>query len=151
MYQRDKESTTKPMKRNINIVNQFVKDSIPNTNQVDVSNIGNLVNYSVDSIICNILEYIDDTEFEAMVSDLLGKIREGGNVIIKFVNFKKIFITYINQQSSGSEVFDFLKNKKNILSPDKIINVLNRHHFMILKIDQQDNEFIIMAQRAENR
>ena len=80
------------MKRNINIVNQFVKDSIPNTNQVDVSNIGSLVNYSIDSVICNILEYVDDAEFEGLISDLLEKIREGGNIIMKFVNFKKIFI-----------------------------------------------------------
>jgi len=139
------------MKRNINIVNQFVKDSIPNTNQVDVSNIGSLVNYSIDSVICNILEYVDDAEFEGLISDLLEKIREGGNIIMKFVNFKKIFIAYVNQQASGSEVFGFLKNKKNILSPDKLINALNRHDFMILKIDQQDNEFIVMAQRAKNR
>ena len=139
------------MKRNINVVNQFVKDSIPNTNQVDVSNIGNLVNYSVDSVICNVLEYVDDAEFEGLIADLLEKIREGGNIIMKFINFKKIFIAYINQQSSGSEVFSCLKNKKNILSPDKLINILNRHDFMILKLDQQDNEFIVMAQRTKNR
>jgi len=139
------------MKRNINITNQFIKDSIPNTSQVDISNIDSLVNHSVDSIICNVLEYITDSDFEELVSDLLNKIREEGKVIIKCVNFKKIFIAYINQQISGSEVFDFLKNKKNILSPDKIINTLNKYDFMILKIDQQENEFIVMAQRAKNR
>jgi len=139
------------MKRNINIVNQFVKDSIPNTDQVNSENIDSLVNYSIDSVICGTLEYIKDSEFEPYLLSLLEKIREEGNIIIKFVNFKKLFIEYINQQISGSKVFNSLENKRNMLSPDKVVNILNKNSFMILKIDQHEDHFIIMAQRTNNR
>jgi hypothetical protein len=139
------------MKRNINITNQFIKDIIPNTSSVDVSNINSLVNYSVDSIICGILEYIDDTEFNSFVPSLLEKMRDEGNIIIKFVNFKKLFIEYVNQQTSSSQVFQYLTNKKNILCPDKVINILNENGFMILKMDQNENYFTIMAQRTPKR
>jgi cyclopropane fatty-acyl-phospholipid synthase-like methyltransferase len=151
MSQTNKESTSATMKRNINITNQFVKDSIPNTTPVDVSNINSLVNYSVDSIICGMLEYVDDKEFEAFITSLLEKIRNEGNIIIKFVNLKKLFIEYINQQIPSSEVFKYLTNKKNILCPDRIINILNQNSFMILKMDQNENYFTIMAQRTPKR
>ena len=139
------------MKRNINITNQFVKDSIPNTTSIDISNIDSLVNYSVDSIICGILEYIDDAQFENFIASLLEKIRNEGNVIIKFVNFKKLFIEYVNQQTPSAQVFKYLLNKKNILSPDKVINVLNQNNFMIVKMDQNENYFTIIAQRTPKR
>jgi hypothetical protein len=139
------------MKRNINIINQFVKDSIPNTDQISIDNIDSLVNYSVDSIICGTLEYVNDSEFESSLLVLLEKIRDEGNIIIKFVNFKKLFIEYINQQVSGAKIFNDLANKKNILSPDKVVNILNKNSFMILKIDQNEDHFIIMAQRIKNR
>ena len=139
------------MKRNINITNQFVKDIIPNTSSVDISNINSLVNYSVDSIICGVLEYIEDTEWELFVTSLLEKMRNEGSIIIKFVNFKKLFIEYVNQQISSAQVFQYLINKKNMLCPDKIINILNQNGFMILKMDQNENHFTIMAQRTPQR
>ena len=151
MSQTNQESTATTMKRNINITNQFIKDSIPNTTPVDVSNINSLVNYSVDSIICGMLEYVDDNEFETFITSLLEKIRNEGNIIIKFVNLKKLFIEYINQQIPSSEVFKYLTNKKNILCPDKLINILNQNSFMILKMDQNENHFTIMAQRTPKR
>jgi len=139
------------MKRNINITNEFVKDTIPNTSSVDISNIDNLVNYSVDSIICGVLEYIEDNECELFVTSLLEKMRNEGNIIIKFVNFKKLFIEYINQQISSAKVFQYLRNKKNMLCPDKVINILNQNGFMILKMDQNENYFTIMSQRTPQR
>jgi len=139
------------MKRNINITNQFVKESIPQTNQVDITNIHSLVNYSVDSIVCNVLEYIDENELESFMASIIEKIRDNGRLVIKFVNFKKVFIEHINQKTSGAEIFSRLINKKNILSLDKIINLLNIHGLMVLKVDQDNTQFSVLAQRTNQK
>ena len=147
----NQESTSSTMKRNVNITNQFVKNNILNTDSVDASNIHSLVNYSIDSIVCGMLEYVDDAEFEPAITSMLEKIRNEGNIIIKFINFKKLFIEYINQQISSSQLFTHLTNKKNILCPDKVVNILNKNNFVILKMDQNENYFTIMAQRTPKR
>lgn len=139
------------MKRHINITNQFFQESIPNTSQVDIANIDSLVNYSIDSIVCNVLEYIDDNKLQPFLISVIEKIRDNGKIVIKFVNFKKLFIEHINQQTGGAEIFSQLTNKKNILSLDKIINLLNINGLMVLKVDQDNNQFSILAQRTNQR
>jgi hypothetical protein len=135
------------MKRNIHITNQFDQKSFAESSPVAIENINTIVNYSVDNIICRVIEYIPEKDFEPFLGAMLSKLRDNGSVTFIFTDLKTIFIEYINQKVSSSLVFESLKNKQNIVSIDKIISVLNQFSLIVSKIDKNQNQIILIAHK----
>lgn len=123
------------MKRNICIVNDNSNNLTSSIESVHISNIQNLINCSVDYIVCYVLEYIDPNQCDATIRLLLEKLRPNGYMLIAFTDFKFLCEKYSKSQLSDK---DFLQNalgKTNILSIEKITACVNPEKFTVSKID----------------
>lgn len=140
------------MKRNIHIINQFNQQSFPDSSPVALENLNSVVNYSIDNIICPVMEYVTDNEFESVMSSMISKIRDNGSITLVFHDMNTLFNEYLCQKIKSTEIFGALNHKKNILSKDKIINVLSKYGLIVSKIDGNANHIIIIAHKnVDNR
>lgn len=134
------------MKRVINLIADGARISIPNTDSVDISKINDIVNYSVDSIFCYIFEYLKPDDFLAVFNTSLKKLRPDGGLMIRFTNFKKLCDLYQKDEISNKDLLNFIENKKNILSIDQIISLLD-NQFVLNRLDYIDNYILMIIQR----
>jgi len=134
------------MKRTINIFTDIARVHIPNTDSVDLSRINDIVNCSTDTIFSYILEYVGPEHLVKIISLLLEKLRPEGNLILRFANIKKICELYVKNEITDKDLLTFVENKKNILSIDQIMSIMN-DKFTIVKIDYIDNHIVIIIQR----
>lgn len=113
------------MKRIIYITNDRVANGVPNTESVHIKDIGNIVNCSVDSIICYVLEFVLPQDFENHLKTMLEKLRPNGFLLIAFTDFKFLCSKYASNNISDSDFLQNSLNKTNIVSIDKILNCLS--------------------------
>lgn len=136
------------MKRQVNITHNAINSTMSSVDNVNLSNLDNIVNCSIDTLFCSILEYIPSQDMAPLIPKLLDKIRKGGSIVIRFSNFKKICIEYINQIIDDTTIFKELQAKQQILSMDSILSLLREHTFVVNKIDQENNIIVIVAERT---
>ena len=138
------------MRRMINLFTSTARVHMPNMNMnnVDISNLNSVINYSVDTIFGYIFEYISSNDFNKILPLILEKLRVGGDLVIRFHNFKKICDEYAKNQVSDIELLSMLQNKVNILSIDRISSSIDSK-FVISKIDYIDYHIVIIVQRKE--
>lgn len=136
------------MKRQVNITHNAINSTMSSVDNINLSNLDNIVNCSIDTLFCNILEYIPSQDMASLIPKLLDKIRKGGSIVIRFSNFKKICIEYINQIIDDTTIFKELQAKQQILSMDSILSLLREHTFVVNKIDQENNIITILAERT---
>ena len=134
------------MKRILNITSDQYKVSLPNIDSVNISNLNDIINCSVDTIFCYILEYINENTLVDTIHSLLHKLRPSGNLIIRFSDFKKICESYIGSSISGSELLNEARGKHNILSIDFIMSRL-LDNVQISKIDYDENIIVMIITR----
>ena len=79
------------MKKSINLV---IDDSAPSVGGVNVKieNLDQISNGSIDSITCLILDSFSYDDRRSKLVNILKKIKNGGDLTIRFVDTKKIMI-----------------------------------------------------------
>lgn len=138
------------MKRNIHVTNQFNKRHLQGYDIVALDNMNTIVNYSVDSLVCTALEYVDEQKCETVLSSLLEKIRANGSITLIFMDTKDLISNYSNQKTKTSDLFLALNNKKNLLTLDKVIMMLNKYSFIVSKIDRDNKDVVLIAHKQNN-
>lgn len=113
------------MKRVIYITNDRVSNGVPNTESVHIKDINNIVNCSIDSIICYVMEFIPPQEFHSCLVTLLEKLRPGGFLLVAFTDFKFLCSKYAANNISDNDFLQNSLNKTNIVSMDKILGCLS--------------------------
>lgn len=134
------------MKRILNITSDTHKVSLPNIDNINISNLDSIVNCSTDTIFCYILEYLNEATTVATIHGLLNKLRPSGSLVIRFSDFKKICELYIGGSLSGSDLLGQARGKNNILSIDYIINIIS-NNFQVSKIDYDENTIVMVISR----
>lgn len=122
------------MKRVIYITNDRVSNGVPNTESVHIKDIKNMVNCSIDSIICYVMEFIAPQEFNDCLKILLDKLRPNGFLLIAFTDFKFLCGKYAANNISDNDFLQNSLNKTNIVSMDKIVNCLSPK-YVISRVD----------------
>ena len=126
------------MNRNINIYCDTAKDIIPNIDNINISKIKDIINFSVDYIYCGILEHIESDHLIRIFNELSDKIRIGGKLIIKFSDIKELSNRYISNTIDDSTFISCVKNKKQIISLNSIYPIIDTNSFRIIKVDRID-------------
>lgn len=134
------------MKRILNITSDTHKVSLPNIDNINVSNLDSIANCSADTIFCYILEYMNETTTVDTIHRLLNKLRPSGSLVIRFSDFKKICELYIGRSLSESDLLGQTRGKNNILSIDYIVNII-ANNFQVSKIDYDENTIVMVISR----
>ena len=135
------------MNRNINIYCDTAKDIIPNIDNINISKIKDIINFSVDYIYCGILEHIESDHLIRIFNELSDKIRIGGKLIIKFSDIKELSNRYISNTIDDSTFISCVKNKKQIISLNSIYPIIDTNSFRIIKVDRIDMTINITLER----
>lgn len=135
------------MNRNINIYCDTAKDIIPNIDNINISKIKDIINFSVDYIYCGILEHIESDHLIHIFNELSDKIRIGGKLIIKFSDIKELSNRYISNTIDDSTFMSCVKNKKQIISLNSIYSIIDANSFRIIKVDRIDMLINITLER----
>ena len=135
------------MNRNINIYCDTAKDIIPNIDNINISKIKDIINFSVDYIYCGILEHIESDYLIPIFNELSDKIRIGGKLIIKFSDIKELSNRYISNTIDDSTFISCVKNKKQIISLNSIYPIIDTNSFRIIKVDRIDMLINITLER----
>ena len=135
------------MNRNINIYCDTAKDIIPNIDNINISKITDIINFSVDYIYCGILEHIESDHLIRIFNELSDKIRIGGKLIIKFSDIKELSNRYISNTIDDSTFISCVKNKKQIISLNSIYPIIDTNSFRIIKVDRIDMTINITLER----
>ena len=135
------------MNRNINIYCDTAKDIIPNIDNINISKIKDIINFSVDYIYCGILEHIESDHLIRIFNELSDKIRIGGKLIIKFSDIKELSNRYISNTIDNDAFISCVKNKKQIISLNSIYSIIDANSFRIIKVDRIDMLINITLER----
>ena len=135
------------MNRNINIYCDTAKDIIPNIDNINISKITDIINFSVDYIYCGILEHIESDHLIRIFNELSDKIRIGGKLIIKFSDIKELSNRYISNTIDDPTFMSCVKNKKQIISLNSIYSIIDANSFRIIKVDRIDMLINITLER----
>ena len=135
------------MNRNINIYCDTAKDIIPNIDNINISKIKDIINFSVDYIYCGILEHIESDHLIRIFNELSDKIRIGGKLIIKFSDIKELSNRYISNTIDNDTFMSCVKNKKQIISLNSIYSIIDANSFRIIKVDRIDTLINITLER----
>jgi predicted SAM-dependent methyltransferase len=132
------------MKRNITIT---INDSVTDKNFIHIGQLSSIVNFSCDSVLLNILEYLQEKDHNIVIATLLEKLRPGGKLIIAFNNAKHIAKEFVRSSISCDVFLNFFRNKQSLVSLDSLYTMINFEQFNIIDIDINTNTTKLVLER----
>ena len=137
------------MHRSINLCTDDAKTILSNMDNTNVNQLNNIVNFSVDTINCEILEYIISSHLNEVLSVIYNKIRKNGILVLKFKNFKEISYKYYKTQMSDEEYLQKISNTASIISVDKIISTIDSN-LSVHNIEYNNDYITMIIKRLKN-
>ena len=136
------------MNRNICIVNKHIAN-YTNFDSISYQNIDSIINFSVDNMICDMLNTIDAEEGKGLLDSMLQKIRLGGKLILAVDNLELLCKNYLNGIVDGKTFLSLLHNIQNIVSVVDLENIITRYssHFKLIQSELLDTRAMIVLQR----
>lgn len=135
------------MNRNFNIVlpnNQVIDKNLIN---IDINNLSTIINCSADTVVCSCLEYLDSSKLESSITDIMGKIKPGGKIIFKIIDFKQHSLDFINGSISGQELLDKIKYINSLLSIEDIYTKIDSNTMKVVQIYKENKTITIVLER----
>jgi predicted SAM-dependent methyltransferase len=132
------------MKRNITIT---LDNSNTQTDHVCINDLSSIVNYSCDSIILFILEYLQEKDHAIVMKTLLEKLRPNGKLIIAANNAKYIAKQFIDSSISHDAFLKFFANKQSLVSVESLYTMVDFQYFDIVDLDINTNTIKIILER----
>lgn len=136
------------MKRNINIVCDSYKHIAENYDSVNVSQINNLVDCSVDMVLYYSIGYMEKSEAKNIFSLLTNKLRPGGSIIVKFSNLELLCQNYLQKKISNNDFLEQIKTLTNCISVDEIFTYVNGDKIRVTKIGKEKNNISMVVTRV---
>jgi len=130
------------MNRLINLYTIKKQDTIQGFDNIEINDLSNLVNYSIDHIYCGCLEYFDSSVANNILEEIKEKIRPNGLVTLTINNFKHISRQYINNALSDKEMLGFINGVKSIFSLKQITLIFeSNQEFKVTKLENSTDFF----------
>lgn len=127
---------------NVCVNNQQKLDRYENVNITDIDNI---VNYSVDFIRFDFLQFFDYNTGQNILHTLINKLKLSGSVTLLISNYKTISRLYADSILSDGEFLEKIQNCRSVWSADFIYSLINQKYTdtHISKIQYDNNHNII--------
>jgi hypothetical protein len=135
------------MKKSINLV---IDDSAPSVGGVNVKieNLDQISNGSIDSITCLILDSFSYDDRRSKLVNILKKIKNGGDLTIRFVDTKKIMIDFVNNKSSSEQLSKIISELKSLNTESDILELLaTNNQFSVMKMYNDNNYLIVVIKK----
>lgn len=136
------------MNRNIYIVNNQIH-SYNNFDTIKYDKIDHIVNFSVDNMICDMLNTIDKSLANSLLDLMFNKIRIGGKLILTLDNLELLCKNYINGIVDPQQFLDIVHKMQSITSLGEIEKIVSKYsnHFKLIQSELSSDRFIIVLQR----
>lgn len=140
------------MIRKINVVHFKDKNSnIQDFNNILISDIDNIVNFSVDVLYCAAINQIDSNRIQSFLENILKKIRLGGQLTVVVNDVRQICQTFLNRQITEEKFFQIVNENKNSISEEQIIRlILETNMFNIIGIEKDKSIVSLSFIRKSN-
>jgi len=126
------------MSRNIAVcINKSVFRAIDGFNSVDINNLGNIINYSVDALVVDNLNIINDADIPILWQELCNKMAAGGQIVIRFIDAKILAKNFVDNIIGDTEFMNHISILKSVLTVDKVYNLISPD-FVIIDIDRSE-------------
>jgi hypothetical protein len=128
------------------IINLTFKNESPYSEgvNVDIEKIDEITNGSIDKIICSVLDAFTIEERKQMLVKVMKKIKNNGELIIRFLDGQKICRDYANEKISSETLSSIINSIRSISSDIDIFDVVyNQKNFSIVKKYHDNNLLII--------
>lgn len=130
------------MNRSINLYTIKKPEQMQGFDNVEISDLPNIINHSVDHIYCGCLEYFDATTTIGTAEEIGEKIRPNGLITFTVNNLKHISRQYFNNALSDSDLLNLISGIKSVFSMKQISSIFeDNKSFRIVKIEHASNFF----------
>lgn len=137
------------MSRNINLYNSRAEQSLDGFDNIPLSKLEDIVNYSVDILFYREMNSLEPDQKNQILSLMLQKIRTGGILILKFVDSKILSKMYWDNQISPQAFMDKISNNKTITTPEEINETINKDEFVLSRIEHKEDQILVSINRKE--
>lgn len=140
------------MSRLINVYHSNRKNILDNYNNIDISDIGNIINYSSDLIRFDNLQLFEQKIAEHILSVLITKLKLNGTLVICLSNIKSVSRLYADLAISDDKFLENILDCKSIWSIEFLNDFIANNHkdIQIIKI-QYDNSKHLIYVTAERK
>jgi hypothetical protein len=130
------------MSRLINLYTIKKQETINGFDNVEINDLSNLINHSIDHIYCGCIEYFDAQVATNVLAGIKEKIRPSGLVTLTINNFKHISRQYFNNSLSDEDMLNFISGVKSIFSLKQIASIFEKNEeFKTIKIEHTADFF----------
>jgi hypothetical protein len=130
------------MNRSINLYTIKKPEQMKGFDNIEISDLPNIINHSIDHIYCGCLEYFDATTTIGTAGEIGEKIRPNGLITFTTNNLKHISRQYFNNSLSDSDLLNLISGIKSVFSMKQISSMFEENKsFKIVKIEHSSNFF----------
>lgn len=137
------------MSRNINLYNSQAEQNLDGFDNIPLSKLDDIVNYSVDILFYREMNSLEPDQKSQILNTMLQKIRTGGSLVLKFVDSKILSKMYWDNQITPKVFMDKISNNKNITTPEEINEVVNKDEFILSRIEHKEDQILVSINRKE--
>jgi hypothetical protein len=127
------------MNKRINVI-QNDSQTIENFENVNISKIDSIFNYSCEILICQYFSIFDESICNQALEILLDKIRPKGQIVLGIMNLYDICSDFVNKKISNEVFFTNIKNIHNHIGVEDIISYISSfpENFILTNISKNN-------------
>jgi hypothetical protein len=137
------------MNRNIHVVDTVSTQNLEGFESVAISRTDDIVNYSVDTLYCSMINRFEEKTKDLFLNKLLRKIRLGGSLILRFIDTKTLAKMYWDNQITSQEFISKISNNNTLTTVEEINDKINNNEFILSKIEYREDSILISVVRKE--
>jgi len=137
------------MSRNIHVVDTVSTQHLDGFESVSVSRADDIINYSVDTLYCSIINRFEEKTKDLYLNKLLQKIRIGGSLVLRFIDTKTLAKLYWDNQITSQEFISKISNNNTLTTVEEINDKINNNEFILSKIEYREDSILISVVRKE--
>lgn len=116
------------MSRLINVYHSGRKTLLENYNNIDISDISNIINYSSDLIRFDHLQLCEQKTAEQIISILITKLKLHGTIVITLSNIKNVSRLYADSILSDEQFLEKIKDCKSVWCVEFLKDFIEKNH-----------------------
>lgn len=130
------------MNRLINLYTIKKQETIQGFDNIEINDLSNMINHSIDHIYCGCLEYFDTSIAIKILIEIKEKIRPNGLVTLSINNLKHISREYFNNSLSDMDMLNTINGIKSIFSLKQVTSIFEDNlEFKVVKIEHTADFF----------
>jgi len=129
----------------INIMYDQYGEEIDGFTNISHDQITNVINGTINEIICSVLDYCEYQERINLIITLCKKIANNGTITFKFINGTKLFKDAIKGNSNSQYLSKIIKDSKSLFLESDVLEVVSQINAVQIFKQFNSNEYSILV------